>query len=71
MPARTTKPDIIIRLINRKSGAALNQLQEATGWKPHSVRAALTGLRKKGHEITRDKNRKGVTIYSIADGEPK
>lgn len=71
MPARTTKPDIILRLINRKSGAALNQLQEATGWKPHSVRAALTGLRKKGHEITHDKNRKGVTIYSIADGEPK
>ncbi len=71
MPAKTTKPDIILKLINRKSGAALNQLQEATGWKPHSVRAVLSGLRRKGHEITRDKNKKGVTFYSIVDGAQK
>jgi hypothetical protein len=68
MPTRTTKPDTILKLISRKSGAALAQLEEATGWQPHSIRAALTGLRKKGHEIKRDKNRKGVTIYSSVEG---
>ena len=62
MPAKTTKPTIILKLLNRKSGAALTQLEEATGWQPHSVRAALTGLHKQDHEITRDKNAKGVTI---------
>ncbi len=68
MPTRNTKPDTILKLISRKSGAALVQLEEATGWQPHSIRAALTGLRKKGHEIKRDKNRKGVTVYSSVEG---
>jgi len=71
MPIKTTKSDAILKLVSRKSGATLAQLVEATGWKTASIHAALTGLRKKGREITRDKNRKGVTIYSIADGEPK
>ncbi len=68
MSIKMTKPDIILKLINRKSGAALTQLENATGWQPHSVRAALTGLRKKGHEITRQRNNKGMTIYSITGG---
>lgn len=32
MPAKTTKPDIILKLISRKSGATLTQLEKATGW---------------------------------------
>jgi hypothetical protein len=71
MPAITTKPEIILKLVSRKSGATPVQLGEATGWMPHSVRAALSALRKKGHEITHYKNMKGVTVYSIADGESK
>jgi len=43
----------------------------ASGWKTPSIHAALTGLRKKGHEITRDKNRGGVTVYGISVGDPK
>ena len=64
----TTKPDTILKLISRKSGATTTQLQKATGWKAHSVRAAISGLRNAGHAIARAKNTKGVTIYSIADG---
>lgn len=71
MSPKTTKSDTILNLVSRKSGATLAQLVKATHWKTPSIHAALTGLRKKGHEITRDKNRKGVTFYSIADGEPK
>ena len=38
---------------------------ETTGWLPHTTRAALTGLRKKGHAI--EKTRRGdVTCYRIA-----
>ena len=65
MPAKPTKIDAIIRLLRRSSGATIAQLQKATSWKPHSVRAALTGLRKKGHDVRRDNNAKGVTTYRI------
>ncbi len=34
---------------------------------PHSVRAALTGLRKRGFAITREKNDAGVTVYRLAE----
>ena len=65
MPAKTTKTDAVIRLLRRSSGATIAQIQKITGWKPHSVRAALTGLRKKEHDLKRDKNAKGVTVYRI------
>lgn len=61
-----TKLETILKLVRRKSGATLNSLQDATGWQPHSVRAALTGLRKKGHAIERAQDVKGVTVYRIA-----
>jgi hypothetical protein len=31
------------------------------------VRAALTGLRKEGKELVRDKDEAGVTLYRIAE----
>jgi hypothetical protein len=34
------------------SGATLDELVAATNWLPHTTRAALTGLRRRGHEIT-------------------
>ena len=66
MVTQVTKIDTVIKLISRNSGATVEQIQKVTDWQPHSVRAALTGLRKKGHEIERDKNTKGVTIYRVA-----
>ena len=33
-------------------------LQDATGWQPHSARAALSGLRKAGHAIERSAGRR-------------
>ena len=48
-----TKSEAIRRLLSRKSGADLAALQEATGWQPHSVRAALSTLRKAGYPIDR------------------
>ena len=65
MPAKPTKTDAVIRLLRRSSGATNAQIQKVTGWKPHSVRAALTGLRKKGHDVQRGKDTKGVTTYRI------
>ena len=60
-----SKISLVADLLRRKDGATLAELVTATGWLPHTTRAALTGLRKKGHDIERG-SRDGVTIYSIA-----
>jgi len=49
----TTKCELIQKLLSRKNGADVRALQSATGWQPHSVRAALSGLRKAGYTIDR------------------
>lgn len=56
------KAETILALLKRPEGAPLADLERATGWQPHSIRAALTGLRKRGIAITRSKD-DGVTIY--------
>ncbi len=61
----STKLDTILKHLGHKNGATLPALEKATGWQPHSVRAALTGLRKKGHAIERSKDGKGVTVYRV------
>ena len=66
MPAKPTKIETFLKQLRRPNGASIAQLQKTTGWQPHSVRAALTGLRKKGHNIERDKDTKGVTRYRVA-----
>ncbi len=48
---KETKLVTIQRLLTRKSGATLSSLQKTTGWQPHSVRAALSTLRKDGYTI--------------------
>ena len=40
-------------MLSRERGATLDALTEATGWLPHTTRAALTRLRKKGYVIER------------------
>ena len=38
----------VLKAIGRKRGATLAELTEATGWQPHTTRAALTRLRQRG-----------------------
>ena len=59
---RVTKQDQIASLLVRDEGATLDQMITATGWLPHTARAALTGLRKKGYAIDSDKV-DGVRTY--------
>ena len=66
MPTKPTKIETILKQLSRPNGASMAQLQKTAGWQSHSVRAALTGLRKKGHAIERNSDAKGVTRYSIA-----
>jgi DNA-binding MarR family transcriptional regulator len=59
-----TKSASVLTLLQREVGATLAELIEATGWKAHTTRAALTGLRKKGHAIQRRK-RDDLTCYHL------
>jgi Protein of unknown function (DUF3489) len=67
-PRAGSKQRQIITLMTRRSGATLDQMVEATGWLPHTTRAALTGLRHKGYTIEKTKSPKGKTAYHIAAG---
>lgn len=67
--SRTTKADIILGLLGRPEGATLDQMVEATGWLPHTTRAALTGLKKKGHQVTSLKA-DGERTYRVAAPAP-
>jgi hypothetical protein len=60
-----TKQAIIRGLVERPDGASIAELTRATKWQAHSVRAALTGLRKAGAEVARTKDDGGTTRYRI------
>lgn len=64
-PQRGAKTDAVLALLQRTEGATIAELIAATGWLPHTTRAALTGLRKKGHAIVRG-TRGEASCYSIA-----
>jgi hypothetical protein len=63
------KREVVIDLLGRKQGATLDDLVAATGWLPHTTRAALTGLRKMGFALDSDKPADGPRVYRIG-GKP-
>lgn len=67
-PKPIGKTDKVIGLLKRNGGATLADIVAATSWQPHTARAVLTGLRKKGHSITREKV-DGISHYRI-DTDP-
>ena len=50
-----TKHQQIIDLLNRDCGATLEEMSILANWLPHSTRAFLTGLKKKGYIIASDR----------------
>jgi Protein of unknown function (DUF3489) len=60
-----TKSALLLSLLSRSVGATIAQIVEATGWLPHTARAALTGLKKKGHRIASEKPEGGERVYRI------
>lgn len=63
-PAAQTKIGKVIALLKRDDGATLDEMVKATAWLPHTTRAALTGLKKKGYAIERSQ-RDGASVYRI------
>ena len=54
-PAKTSKRDQLASMLLRDEGATIEQMVAALGWLPHTVRAALTGLKRLGYAIDSDK----------------
>ena len=59
-----TKHQQVVELLKRDGGATLEEMATLANWLPHSTRAFLTGLKKKGHVVESDKV-DGVRRYRI------
>jgi len=66
-PRQGTKQALVRDLLSREHGASLDELVAATNWLPHTTRAALTGFRKRGCTLTKEKV-EGVTRYRLSEG---
>jgi DNA-binding MarR family transcriptional regulator len=65
-PRAGTKQAHIIALLEREEGVSLDDLIAATGWLPHTTRAALTGLRQRGYGLVKSPGEDGRTCYRIS-----
>lgn len=67
-----TKKAQLIKLLSTKSGATVGALAGKLGWQAHTARAALSGLRKAGHEIAIDaRTPGGARRYRIVGAAPE
>ncbi|MGA2794412.1 MAG: DUF3489 domain-containing protein [Roseiarcus sp.] len=64
MPREGSKLANVIGLLDRPDGVSIDDLIHATNWLPHTTRAVLTGLRKRGLNVERSRE-DGVTRYRI------
>ena len=60
----TTKTAMVTKILSRDKGATLLEISKATGWQPHSCRAFLTGLRKKG-DVLKEERTDGSLAYRL------
>jgi hypothetical protein len=70
-PRGGTKIARVVDLLNRTAGATIEELTASTDWLPHTARAALTGLRKRGYAISIDRSdqTRGSTYRIGGNGE--
>jgi hypothetical protein len=57
-------------MLGRPEGASVAEIGQRLGWLPHTVRAAITGLRKVGLEVTRSKDADDRSAYRLAPVDP-
>ena len=60
-----TKAATVTKLLSRNRGATLAEVMTATSWQPHSARAFLSGLRKKGKMLIKEARKDGETAYRM------
>jgi len=70
-PSASTKRAVLIGMLERAEGASVTVIGQRLGWLPHTVRAAITGLRHAGHEVTRSKDQDGQSVYRFVSAETR
>jgi Protein of unknown function (DUF3489) len=66
-PRRGSKLDRILGMLAADMGATLDELTRVTGWLPHTARAALTGLRKRGYDVRLSRgDKEGASVYRVS-----
>ena len=69
LPASAARPAansaIAKKLLARTRGATIAEIQAATGWQPHTVRAFLSGLRKARRTLVKEERKSGETSYRL------
>lgn len=74
MPSKTaskvkvSKRALLLKLLRSNKGVTVVQMQEVTGWQPHSVRGFLSGPVKKGLGLTvkSEVGSDGARRYSVS-----
>lgn len=61
---KATRATQLRKMLSRKNGATIAQIQQAFTWQPHTARAAISSLRKAGAVIERSDTGKGA-VYRI------
>lgn len=64
-PRTGSKQALIVDMLSKEQGVTIDALIKATGWLPHTTRAALTGLRKRGFAVERITHAPGASLYRI------
>lgn len=66
-PREGTKQAQLIEMLRSEGGATIDEIVEATGWQPHTVRGAFAGALKKklGLEVTSEKVEGRGRVYSL------
>ncbi len=62
-PRTGTKQAKLVSMLTARKGVTIEKVSEAMEWQPHTTRASLTGLRKRGYQIERSDHK--PALYSI------
>lgn len=62
------KTAVVEKLLARPRGATTCEMMAATTWQNHSVRAFLSGMRKKGRILVKEPRKTGEVAYRLVTG---
>lgn len=65
---KPTRQKQLYKMLTRKSGVTIAQLQKTFGWQPHTARAAISAQRKAGCVVDRMETDKG-SVYRIVEAQ--
>ena len=67
-PIPKPKTKTLRKLLTRRTGVTVVQIQKQLGWQPHTIRAAISRLRSSGVPVELDRSGR-VGRYRIMPGE--